>query len=61
MVFVQGFTYGIHLLTHKAHAIETYHHFTSPSERKGGTLIAIYNTIIIIIWKQAMITNHKTS
>jgi hypothetical protein len=44
--------------------IETYDHFTSPSELIA---LAFHNTIIIVIWKEAIITNlwlgfnHKTS
>jgi hypothetical protein len=58
------FSYKIYPLIHQPYAIETYAHFSSPSEL---TELAFHNTIIIVIWKEAIITNlwvgfnHETS
>jgi hypothetical protein len=41
-------------LIHEEHTIETYAHFSSPSEL---TALAFHNTIIIVTWKEAIITN----
>jgi hypothetical protein len=49
MGFCTGFIYEIYLLTHEAYIKETYSHFSSSSELIERTLIAIHNTIIIII------------